>query len=85
MSFFSSNYKQLLPDGSVIGEATPYSTYYLKVQYDRTQVRELRWSNRYVYMNDNANRLSELSKLIESIIRSKPEYQSLPEPRAAYA
>ena len=84
IGFFVSDYKQLLPGGFVIGEATPYSTYYLKVRYNGTQVRELRWSNQYVYMNDDANSLNELSRLIESIIEAKPEYQSLPEPRAGY-
>jgi hypothetical protein len=84
IGFFDSNYRQLLPGGIAIGETTPYSIYYLRVQYDGTHEKELRWSNKVVYKNDDTS-LNELSRLIQSIIEAKPEYQSLPEPRAGYA
>jgi len=84
IGFFGSDYKQLLPGGIAIGLGTPYSTYYLKVQYDGTHERELMWNNKVIYKDDDAS-LNELSRLIESIIEGKPEFQSLPEPRAGYA
>jgi len=71
--------------GNVIGEMTPFSTYYFKVQYGDSEVKELYWAAKFTYSgNKEAENLKELIDLIIEIIRSKPEYQRLPEPRAGY-
>jgi len=75
-----------IPDaGGVSTIQTPYSTYYLKVQYG-THVKELRWNDQYFFPKTEAmENLDELSDLIQSIIMAKPEYQKLPKPRGGYA
>ncbi len=70
--------------GTVIGEMTPFSTYYFKVRY-KNRVKELYWAARYTYSgNEEAENLKELIDLIIEIIHSKPKYQRLPKPRAGY-
>jgi len=72
--------------GDVIGEMTPFSTYYFKVQCGSSETKELVWAAKYTYSgNKEAEDLKELIDLIIEIIRSKPEYRRLPEPRAGYA
>jgi hypothetical protein len=75
-----------IPDaGGVSTIQTPYSTFYLKVQYG-THVKELRWIDQYVSPKTEAmENLDDLSDLIQSIIMAKPEYQKLPKPRGGYA
>ncbi len=69
----------------VVGECTPYSTFYFRVQCGDS-VKELRWSDRFDYSgNEGAEDLMELIRLIIEIIEATPEYKKLPEPRAGYA
>ena len=71
--------------GDVNGEMTPFSTYYFKVQCGSSEM-ELVCAAKYTYSgNKEAEDLKELIDLIIEIIRSKPEYRRLPEPRAGYA
>ena len=83
IGFFGPSYKELLPSGLPIGQATPYSTYYLKVLYNGILVRELRWSDETIYSN-GSTKLYELCRLIKDIIVSKPDYKRLPQARAGY-
>jgi hypothetical protein len=62
---------------------TPYNTYYFKVEYGST-VKELRWEDRVLNENKEADRLRELIVLIRNIIESREEYKNLPEPKGGY-
>jgi len=86
IGFFDRGFTKLAWGVGVIGEKTPYSTFYLKVQYG-LQVKELKWADRYIFFKDDKvmSDLNELNDLIQSIIMAKPEYQKLPEPRGAYS
>jgi hypothetical protein len=70
------------PDG-IIGKVTPYSSYYFRVEHD-SQIKELRWDDEITNTDEKADRLRELITLIRSIIETKEEYKSLPEPTSAY-
>ena len=67
-----------------VGIVTPYDSYYFKVQVGN-QTKELEWADEITYPPDaQADKLRELINLITSIIRSKPEYKALPQPRGGY-
>lgn len=74
------------PEGGVIGEVTPYSTYYLEV-HNGTRTKTLGWTDQYTTTTESEyyKVIMELVSLIIEIIESRPEYQKLPEPTAGYA
>ncbi len=74
------------PEGGVIGEQTPYSTYYLEIR-DGITIKILKWSDRFTTTTESEkyDDIMELVRLIIEIILSHPEYQKLPEPTAGYA
>jgi hypothetical protein len=73
------------PEGNVIGEVTPYSTYYLEVR-NGTTIKILRWSNRFTTTTEHEkyDDIMGLVRLIIEIVESHPEYKKLPEPTAGY-
>ena len=73
-------------EGGVIGEVTPYCTYYLEVR-NGTANKILRWTNQHTTTTESEkyDDILELVRLIIEIIESHPEYQKLPEPTAGYA
>ena len=72
-----------VPADVVAMSVTPYGSYYFKVQRGTT-VMEVNWEDEHQDQSTRAARLRELTVLICSIIESKPEYRSLPEPRGGY-
>jgi len=73
-----------MPKGDIIGEITPYSTYYLEV-WNGTTKNAVVWNNKYDTENEKYFDLMELVRLIIEIIEFHPEYQKIPEPTAGYA
>ena len=67
----------------MITMVTPYESYYFKVQVG-TEIKELSWADEIQNPDPQADKLRELINLITSIIRSKPAYKALPQPRAGY-
>ena len=84
-------FSRYVPEGSIVGERTPYFSYYFKVAYD-SYVKELTWNDnirsvliRGEYITDDkVDKLKSLTQLITHIIESKEEYKKLPEPRGGY-
>jgi hypothetical protein len=74
------------PEGGVIGEQTPYSTYYLEVR-NGTTIKIMKWSDRFTTTKgyEKYDDIMELVHTIIEIIHSHPEYKKLPEPTAGYA
>ncbi len=72
-------------EGEVIGEVSPFSTYYLEYK-DDTRTKIVQWNVKYDAPEDiQYQNLKELAHIIIEIIQAKPEYQELPEPTAGYA
>ncbi len=69
--------------GEPVGMVTPHSSYYFRVEYN-TEVKELRWEDRIVNEDGEADRLRALTRLIQDIIRARQEFQELPPPRGGY-
>jgi hypothetical protein len=72
-----------VPPGGTVTVVTPYNKYYFKVRYG-SDTKELRWDDEIRNPDEQANRLRELVNLIRSIIESKEEHKSLPEPKGGY-
>jgi hypothetical protein len=74
------------PEGGVIGEQTPYFTYYLEVR-NGTTIKIMKWSDQFTTTTESEkyDDIMELVHTIIEIIESHPEYQKLPEPTAGYA
>lgn len=73
-----------MPKGDIIGQITPYSTYYLEA-WNGTTKNAVVWNDKYDTENEKYFDIKELVRLIIEIILSHPEYQKLPEPTAGYA
>ena len=69
--------------GSPVKMVTPHFTYYFRVQRG-SGIKELRWEDKILNENEQADRLRELIKFIRDIIENKPEYKRLPEPTSGY-
>lgn len=74
-----------VPPGEPYGMSTPFTSYSFKVLSHGDVVKELWWGDAIDYEDEKAENLRELIRLIQEIIESKPEYQSLPKPHGAYA
>ena len=74
---------EVIPTGDLVSVVTPFNSYYFRVQNGNV-TKELRWDDEITNPNAQADKLRELITLITGIIRSKPAYQRLPEPRAVY-
>jgi hypothetical protein len=72
---------EIPPDGGY--SVTPYGSYYFRAKRGST-VKELRWDDEHGDQSDRAGKLRELIRLIQVIIESTDEYESLPEPRGGY-
>jgi hypothetical protein len=72
-----------MPKGDIIGERTPYSTYYLEV-WNGTAKNAVVWNDKYDTENEKYFDIMELVRLIIEVILSHHEYQKLPEPTAGY-
>jgi hypothetical protein len=70
--------------GATTTIVTPYSSYYLRVEYD-SQTKELRWDDDIKNPDEQADKLRELIQTIRDIVESKDEYKELPEPTSAYS
>jgi hypothetical protein len=72
-------------EGDIIGEATPFSIYYLEYR-DKSRTKIVQWNDKYWAPEDtDYQNLKELARLIIELIQDKPEYKKLPEPTAGYA
>ena len=83
---YPDNFSVSVPPGVPTGIRTPYSSYYFKVAYS-SRIKELWWNDEIVYkdyIDEKADRLRELIRLIKDIVESKGEYKKLPEPTSAY-
>lgn len=67
----------------MITMVTPADSYYFKVQVGN-ETKELTWADEIKNPDLQADKLRELINIITSIIRSKPEYKALPQPRGGY-
>lgn len=73
-----------IASGCQTGEMTPSSSYAFEVVAGE-RTKTLLWNDSITNQNIQANKLRELIKLIVTIVKSKNEYQELPEPRGGYA
>jgi hypothetical protein len=71
------------PSTAIIGEQTPFDTFYFKVKSGNL-TKELSWENKYLNENRKVVNLRELTGLIVGIIQESPEYKKIPEPRGGY-
>jgi hypothetical protein len=74
---------EVAPTGNLVSIVTPFNSYYFRVQNGNV-IKELKWDDEITNPDVQADKLRDLIMLITGIIRSKPAYQRLPEPRAAY-
>ena len=81
---YPDKFHVLVLHGGVAGRVTPYSTYYFKVKYNNSEIKELVWADNIISEDERADNLRELIKFIIEIIESKPGYKRLPEPRGGY-
>jgi hypothetical protein len=70
-------------DNEEAGFFTPFSTYYFKVEYNKT-TKELVWEDKVFAEDEQADKLRELINLIREIVESKEAYKKLPPPTGGY-
>lgn len=80
---YPDEFKVSMPQGQPVRLATPYSSYYFKVEKGST-VKELKWEDEIMNADNKADRLRELISFIRDIIESKPEYKVLPTASGGY-
>lgn len=71
------------PEPGITARATPYSTYYFKVQVS-DKVKEISWIDRNMSQASTAKQLHGLIRTIMEIVETKEEYKNLPEPKGGY-
>lgn len=80
---YPDKFSVTLSTGEPIGTVTPCSKYYFKVA-NNSKIKELSWDDCITNKNERADKLRELIKYIENIIKSRTEYKKLPIPRGGY-
>ena len=86
ISFFDYPSKFIIPDDQVIGYHSPAASYQLSVTNGEMN-NSVTWDDDTMSKPSftKADQLRELMKLIDKIIKSHPEIQPLPEPKALCA
>lgn len=80
---YPSNFMVTVPDGQNFCQQTPYSTYYYRVELNG-KTTEVRWPDNICNKDPKADKLRDLNRFIEMIIKSKAAYRNLPKPRGGY-
>jgi hypothetical protein len=74
---------QKMPDGTRVTFDPDPGPQFLRIEY-QNMVKKIVWFYPINYENEYTQPLLELTKLLEQIIKSKPEYKKLPPARGGY-